>query len=131
MAGKAIDTTTIAPVLAMAALSGGDGAKQARLEEYFQELLEEQRAKKARRENQKKQAIKATQDAINQKSMEKKMCSHRNKMGRTRLGGQYLSGTHQLCLVCTWCNDEFHKPAFEGQKEPPPELIPSGDVIGG
>jgi hypothetical protein len=129
--GVAVDVAEILPTLAMAALSKGDEATQELMKELVTDLLMERREKKARKEKQRLGAIQATKDAENQKSIEKKNCSHRNKAGGTRLRGQYLSGTHQLCLVCTWCGDEFHKPARDGQKVPPPELMPSGDVIGG
>lgn len=128
VAGEAAD---MLPVLAMAALSKGDESTQVLMKELVEDLLKERREKKERKEKLALSAIRATQQAEKAKSQEKSMCSHKNKKNETRLRGQRLSGTGQICLVCTWCNDEFFMPPLEGQKKPPAELVPSMDIIGG
>lgn len=128
VAGEAAD---MLPVMAMAALSKGDEGTQALMKELVEDLLKERRVKKARKDAFAMSAIRATQQAEKAKSIEKANCSHKTKKDETRLRGQRLSGTGQICLVCTWCNDEFFMPPLEGQKAPPRNLIPSMDVIGG
>lgn len=128
---KTAEMADLVPALAMAALSKGDDAVQVLMKELVTDMLEERRAKKTRKEAFMKNAVKHAQEDAAIRSREKAMCSHRNPRGETRLRGQYLSGTKQLCLVCTFCGDEFHRPAREGQKTPPEALMPSADVIGG
>jgi hypothetical protein len=130
------DMTEALPVMAMAMMEKGTGESgskaQALLGEFLQDVMEERRAKKARAERLRLNSVKIAKEDAERRSQEKANCSHRNQRGETRLRGQYLSGTKQLCLVCMFCSDEFHRPPMgNGQKAPPPELVPSADVIGG
>jgi len=101
-------------------------------EELRGRLLEGQRVKKMR-ERAALSAIDATRDAAMQKANEQSRCSHRKIDNSTRLGGQFLSGTGQLCLTCQYCHIEYFAPpnAALGQVAPPRELIPPADQIGG
>ena len=129
---KSAEVNELFPALAVAALSNGAGGEAAELvKELVKDIMAERQAKKERQEKLRLQSVQATKEMMQAKSMEKQMCSHRNKLGKTRLGGQRLSGTNQVCLICTWCQKDFYSPAFEGQTPIPPDLMPSWDVIGG
>jgi hypothetical protein len=133
---KQAEISELLPALAMTALknaSGNSGASDALFTELLEDIMEERRKKKARAEKLRLNSVDAAKEESRIKSIEKRNCSHRDQRDHTRLSGQYLSGTGQLCLVCKWCGKEYHHPpnAALGQESPPRELMPSRDELGG
>lgn len=122
------------PLLATAALSGAgatDNDLQQLVKQLLQDQLENRNKVKQREERLALNAARAAKDAAEAKATEQSRCSHKRQDDTSRLTGQYLTGTGQLCLVCMFCAKEFHLPPQEGQEAPPRHLIPSADVIGG
>lgn len=124
------------PVLALAALQGGDKAAAESplnqlLGELAQDILAERRKKKSQVEALAKNAAASAKEEKRFKDQEKRRCSHRNQKNETRLSGQILSNG-QLCLVCKYCHKEFFDPPNEdlGQVAAPHALWPPQDEIG-
>lgn len=121
------------PIMAQAALGGGpvDDTLKALLGELLQDALEQRRKEKDKKERLALSAVQAAKEQAEAVGIEQRRCSHKKQDGHSRLTGQYLSGTGQLALVCTFCAKNYHNPPLEGQEAAPRELIPSADIIGG
>jgi len=123
-----LDPATIA---ALVSLSGEDPEIREAVREFLRDYLEEYK----RRKQERQQFIQNRLDIIKQEEANRnrlqERCTHRKEDGTSRLAGQRLSGTGQICLVCMGCAKTFYMPAQEGQEPVPPDLIPHGDAIGG
>jgi putative protein kinase ArgK-like GTPase of G3E family len=122
------------PILATAALNGsgiGNDELRVLLTELVQDQLDTRRKERQRRERLAAAAVESAKEEKAQREQQQKNCSHTKQDDSTRLAGQFLSGTGQLSLVCTFCGKNYFHPALPGQEEPPRHLIPSRDVIGG
>lgn len=120
------------PLLATAALGGnGDPGLAALLKELVEDQLDKRRKEKDKAIRLAESSVQSAKEEKEMRESQQKRCSHRKQDDSTRLCGQYLSGTGQLTLVCTYCGKNYFLPPREGQEAPPRELIPSADVLGG
>ena len=134
MAKQKEESTSSSTLMAAALLSkegvGGDEVK-----ELLKDLLQEQVAARKKHNTHlaamAQNRVDAAKEMQQVKESEWRRCNHRKQDGTTRLSGQRLTGTGQICLVCKYCGMDFFYPALEGQKEVPRDLWPTGDEIGG
>lgn len=127
-------TEAALPLMAAAVLNNATGGDTDALRSILAELatdqLEARRKDKNRKDRMALAAIQTVKEQIEQKKLREANCSHERQDKTSRLAGQRLSGTGQLCLVCQFCTKEFHQPPLEGQEAPPRHLIPGADSIG-
>ncbi len=123
----------VLPAMAAMAIQGGTGDDAAKklLVEYLEDALAERRKRKEQAERLAQASVEATKEYVKTREAEIARCSHRKQDGSTRLSGQRLSGTGQLCLVCKYCGADFFDPPLPGQRPIPRELMPPSDEIGG
>lgn len=119
------------PIMAMAALNGSGDPEAL---ELVKEMLREHKGKrdkeKLKKERQALSSAQAAADSLEAQKHKQSRCSHRKQNNETRLVGQRLSGTRQVCLKCQFCAIEYFAPPMEGQIAPPTHLIPPADEIG-
>lgn len=128
---KKTNADAMLPLLATAALGGGDPALAALLKELVEDQLDKRRKEKDKAIRLAESSVQSAKEEKEMREQQQKRCSHRKQDDSTRLCGQYLSGTGQLTLVCTYCGKNYFAPPRAGQEAPPRELVPSPDVIGG
>lgn len=134
-----VSESTSLPILAAAMVqnaAGTDGSGvntllNGMLVKLLQEEVANREKNQARREKMLLQNALSAKEAAEQKAAERANCSHRNQLNETRLRGQRLSGTGQINLLCTFCQESFFSPALPGQKSVPADLWPNADMIGG
>jgi hypothetical protein len=119
--------------LAMAAL-GADSDPEMR--EYVKDLIRDRMVirekEKKQQERMARNAVQAAEDEARTKANKIASCNHMKQDNReTRLVGQFLSGTGQLCTTCQWCGVMFHNPPLANQTAAPLNLLPHRDGIGG
>ena len=127
------DKPDMLPAMAALAIKGGEGDERLKslLIAALEDSLQERQKRKEQQERLAKASIEATKEYIKTREEEIARCDHRKQDGSTRLSGQRLSGTGQICLVCKKCGADFFDPALEGQRPVPKDLWPSADEIGG
>jgi hypothetical protein len=125
------------PLQAANALAMSDGMPPELREMLIEELRDQMEARKRAKQKKENQAIanaQATMDEQKGRIAKQALCSHLKPDNKTtRLAGQFISGTGQLCLMCVHCYKEFFRPpnAALGQVDIPNHLMPQDDAIGG
>jgi len=129
---NAPEADALLPIMAQAVLSGetNDTLKEL-LNGLLGDMLERRKKEQALKQRRALSAIQAAKEAEETQAREQANCNHLKQDDTTRLHGQYLTGTGQLALVCSFCGKNYHLPALEGQEAPPRQLIPPMDQIGG
>jgi len=117
--------------IALANIDKLDDDLKAAIKEILVDYVETVRERKRQREQFVQNRLKIIQQEREARRSEQERCTHRKEDGSSRLVGQRLTGTGQLCFVCLGCAKSFYYPAYEGQEEVPKELIPHSDAIGG
>jgi len=121
-------------LLAMALLQK-EGLGGAEAKELLNELLKEQFDLREKNKTHQKalamNRVTAAKEMQQIKEADWKRCNHRKQDNTTRLSGQRLTGTGQICLVCKYCGMDFFHPPIGDQRAVPKDLWPTGDEIGG